>query len=119
MITIQHEVAVLELWELMNRCLGKPELAARVLKRFDKQLAGDLDRIGAALAAGDTSTAREVAHRLKGAAANVAAHSLRECAHNLESALQLELVDQYDLVFKGLLAERDRFVEAAQKVQLS
>ncbi len=118
MTTLHHEVAVLELWELMNRCLGKPELAARVLQRFDKQLAGDLDRIGAALAAGDPSTAREVTHRLKGAAANVAAHGLQEYAHALESALQLELVDQYDLVFKGLLAERDRFVEAVQQIHL-
>ena len=119
MTALQQEPAVLELWELLNRCLGKPELAAKVLARFDKQLAEDVQRIDTALAEGQIELAREVAHRLKGAAANVAAHALREQAHALETAIQLGLTEQYAIVFRGLAAERDRFQSAAKQVQLS
>jgi HPt (histidine-containing phosphotransfer) domain-containing protein len=119
MTAIHYETNVLDLWELLNRCMGKPELAARVIQRFQKQLQGDLDKIAAALNGGNIEAARESAHRLKGAAANVAAHGLKEQAHALESAIQLELAEQYELVFQGLLAERDRFVETAAQVQFS
>lgn len=118
MSLINQEPIVLELWELMNRCLGKPELAARVIQRFEKQLISDIDRISNALDIADYNLAREVTHRLKGAAANVAAHGLRDQAHSLESAIQLELVDEYALVFEGLLIERDRFLQTAQQIQL-
>lgn len=115
----QQESAVLDLWELMSRCLGKPELAARVLKKFETQLAGDLDRISAALESGDFPTAREVAHRLKGAAANVAAHSLKEQAHALESAIELGLEPQFAIVLQGLKREQGRFIETSKQVQMS
>ncbi len=117
MSALQQETAVLELWELLTRCLGKPELATRILARFDRQLADDLERIEAALADGKTEIAREVAHRLKGAAANVAAHALREQAHALETAIQLGLAEQYPLVLRGLVAERDRFTEILKQVR--
>ncbi|MBI1345677.1 hypothetical protein GC163_05250 [bacterium] len=119
MALVQHESVVFDLWDLMNRCLGKPELVTRVLKKFEVQLAGDLDRISAALNSENYAVAREVAHRLKGAAANVAAHSLQEQAHALESAIQLGLEDQYGIVMHGLLREQERFVEAIKQIQLS
>lgn len=119
MALVQQEPAVFDLWELMNRCLGKPDLATRVLAKFENQLAGDLKRISDALDAGDYSLAREVAHRLKGAAANVAAHSLQEQAHAMESAIQLGLVEQYGVVMQGLLREQERFIDAAKQIQLA
>ena len=118
MASIHQEPSVLELWELMQRCLGKPDLAKRVLARFLTQLGGDIVRIGNALDQQDYVTAREVSHRLKGAAANVAAHAIQEQAHALESALQLEMVEQYALVYRGLLAEQERFQAAMNQVCL-
>ncbi len=116
MAMLHHEPAVLELWELMQRCLGKPELAKRVLNRFQLQLKVDVERIAAALESEQFEEAREVAHRLKGAAANVAAHALYEQAHALESALHL--FEQYALVFRGLVAEQERFEAALRQVHL-
>lgn len=116
MTTLHHEPAVLELWELMQRCLGKPELVKRVLNRFETQLTADVARISAALESQEFEQAREAVHRLKGAAANVAAHALYEQAHSLESALQMELSDQYALAFRGLAAEQERFLTAVKQV---
>lgn len=119
MVAAHHELAVLEMWELLGRCLGKPELAARVLLRFQKQLTEDIARIESALDAEEYEAARETVHRLKGAAANVAAHALCEQAHALESALQLELADQYWLVLRGLKSEQARFEEVYRQISLN
>lgn len=119
MVAVHHELAVLEMWELLGRCLGKPELAARVLHRFQKQLADDITQIETALDSEEYEVARETVHRLKGAAANVAAHALREQAHALESALQLELADQYRLVLRGLKSEQARFEEVYKQISLN
>lgn len=119
MVAVHHELAVLEMWELLGRCLGKPELAARVLLRFQKQLADDITQIETALDSEEYEVARETVHRLKGAAANVAAHALREQAHALESALQLELTDQYWLVMRGLKSEQARFEEVYKQISLN
>lgn len=117
MPTVQQELAALDLWELLSRCLGKPELAKRVLQRFRTQMADDLDRIQLSLNSGDDESAREVAHRLKGAAANVSAHALQEQAYALESTLKLRLTEQYQFVYRGLLAERERFEESLSQLQ--
>ena len=119
MATHQQDLAVLELWELLNRCMGKPELASRVLVRFQKQLDEDLNRIEMLLDKSEFESAREVTHRLKGAAANVAAHALRESAHSLETALQMGFEEQFELIFRGLKEERNRFEEAARLVNLA
>ena len=70
--------------EFLQRCLGKPDIAARVLETFRRQARGDVEALLAAVAGQEARKVRELAHRLKGAAANLAASRLRTLAARLE-----------------------------------
>jgi HPt (histidine-containing phosphotransfer) domain-containing protein len=115
----EHLPVALEPWELLGRCLGKPELATKVLLKFERQLADDLSKLEAALAADDTETAGSLAHRIKGAAANVAAHGVCEQAGLLETVIRMHMLDQLHSTVQALLSERDRFVVVARSTNLS
>ncbi|GIX04031.1 MAG: hypothetical protein KatS3mg113_1037 [Planctomycetaceae bacterium] len=85
--------------ELLARCLGRRDLAVRVLQQFRKQLMLDLPRIYAALAAEDYAYVGLAAHRIKGAAANVTACELQQLASQIEDAArQNQLVEVQTLV---------------------
>ena len=64
--------------ELLARCVGKPELVKRVVGAFVRQIEGDILQLAADLDVGDFPGVEKTAHRIKGAAANVAAD--RICA---------------------------------------
>ena len=101
--------------ELLARCLGKRELVERVLTRFQTQLTEDLVRLQAAAETGDGEMIAKTAHRIKGAAANVSAHGLRQCAAALEEAARAGAWDQVPTRLELLSAERDEFDGACQQ----
>ena len=70
---------------LLRRCLGKSELAARVLGKLVEQAEQDAQEVARALQKGDAAAVADSAHRLKGAAANAAAAGLRQAAARLET----------------------------------
>ena len=63
---------------------GQKRLARRLVEKFLAQAGADLQELEAAIRASDATRIRLVAHRLKGAAANVSAEAVRECASRLE-----------------------------------
>jgi len=69
---------------LLQRCLGKPDLARRLVEKFLAQARADLPELEAAVREQDAARVRSVAHRLKGSAANVAATAVCESASRLE-----------------------------------
>lgn len=69
---------------LLHRCMGRTELANRLLQKFSDQGESDLGELGEALAQKDSERVRLVAHRIKGSAANISAEALSECASRLE-----------------------------------
>ncbi|MBL9129278.1 MAG: response regulator, partial [Verrucomicrobiales bacterium] len=70
---------------LLRRCMGKPDLARRLVRKFMAQAASDLQELQVSLDARDAERVRMVAHRLKGSAANVSAERVRESAGRIES----------------------------------
>jgi HPt (histidine-containing phosphotransfer) domain-containing protein len=70
--------------ELLARCLGKSELMKRVLCRFGDTFAKDYDLLASAVQRSNAVEAALVAHRLKGAAANVSAPAIRDVAATIE-----------------------------------
>lgn len=114
-----QQPAAFDQWDLLGRCLGKPELATRVLQKFEKQLGDDLQKIEDALATQDLATAGALAHRIKGAAANVSALALHQQAGALETVLRMSMDDQLDSVWQGLLVERDRFLKVVHETNLA
>jgi HPt (histidine-containing phosphotransfer) domain-containing protein len=71
--------------ELLDRCMDNIELAERVLSKLQSRFESDMAELERTFAGKDLKAMASVAHRLKGAAANVAAHGLRDCAAELES----------------------------------
>jgi signal transduction histidine kinase/CheY-like chemotaxis protein/HPt (histidine-containing phosphotransfer) domain-containing protein len=70
---------------LVRRCMGKQELAARLVNKLGEQANQDLRDMEHALAEREPGALAASAHRLKGAAANVSAEGLREAAAKLEA----------------------------------
>ena len=70
---------------LMHRCMGKKDLAGRLLQKFQAQADADLQELETAIREQDAPRLRLVAHRLKGAAANVSAGAVRNYAGRLET----------------------------------
>ncbi len=69
---------------LLRRCLGKAELADKLLVKLHARLGADLYEIKTAADAGDCDLLGRCAHRLKGAAANLSAEPLRAVSGDLE-----------------------------------
>ena len=78
------ETAVINYDTLLHRCMSKPEMVRRVLKRFAESTMETLAALERAAASGDIVTAARHAHSLKGAAANISAEPLRAVAAEAE-----------------------------------
>ncbi|MHB8971645.1 MAG: Hpt domain-containing protein [Pirellulaceae bacterium] len=76
--------SVLNIDELLARCLGNISLAERVLAKFHDRFENDLEELDSALQAHDSAAVAQTAHRIKGASANVAAPRLHEQAAEIE-----------------------------------
>jgi len=70
--------------ELLARCVNRMDLVQRVLSSFVEQLDGDIPTLAEFVESGSNEEARKLAHRIKGAAANVAAEQLRANVAKLE-----------------------------------
>ena len=69
---------------LTKRCLGRVDLAYRVLKKFHSSVGNDLALLEQAIAAQNLSEVARVAHRVRGASLTVSACNLAEYSHRLE-----------------------------------
>lgn len=70
--------------ELLARCVGRVDLVKRVIGAFVEQLDEDIPQLIGTVEQGDAADAKKLAHRIKGAAANVAADPLRDAAAQVE-----------------------------------
>ncbi len=71
---------------LLDRTMGDEELAAEVILCFLQDTPGQISAIKESVDEGNPGAAREHAHSIKGAAANVGANHLREIAFEIEMA---------------------------------
>ena len=77
---------------LMGRCLGKTKLAQKLLETFLAQSQADIDTIDDSLKQSEWSQVNDLAHRIKGASANVGAERVRANAALLER-LSVDTID--------------------------
>ena len=92
-IAVPSESTPVDLDDLLVRCLGRIDLAERILKKFETVLEADLQQLESAVHARDTEEIAHLAHRIKGASLAVSARPITECAKCLEvaaTACQLE-----------------------------
>ena len=78
-------LGVLNYPDLLQRCMGRAELAERLVNKLASQAGEDAREISRAIQQQDAAALAATAHRLKGASANVSAENLRLLAAELES----------------------------------
>jgi CheY-like chemotaxis protein/HPt (histidine-containing phosphotransfer) domain-containing protein len=70
---------------LLHRCMGRQDLARRLIQIFLIQASADMQELETAIREPDAQRLRMIAHRIKGSAANISAEAVRESASRLEA----------------------------------
>jgi signal transduction histidine kinase/response regulator of citrate/malate metabolism/HPt (histidine-containing phosphotransfer) domain-containing protein len=97
------------MWDsLVQRCTGDLEFLRELLEMFDRQADVDLDQIERSVVERDAERTVQLAHRLKGAAANLSAESLRRAAARLEDLGRRNAMDEAQRGFADLRDEREQ-----------
>jgi HPt (histidine-containing phosphotransfer) domain-containing protein len=99
--------------ELLTRCLGREELLERVLKTFGLNFTHDLALLEDHLRATNADAVANVAHRMKGSAANVAAPLLSSILSEIEELARLRKLHELPSRLREVCEEWTRFQRAA------
>ncbi|HUU94941.1 MAG TPA: Hpt domain-containing protein [Phycisphaerae bacterium] len=114
-----EELAAFELEDLLARCMGNIEFAERILARFQERFESDLAELEQGLAAQNTQHLAGVAHRLKGASANVGAPGLQIQATEIEDLARARCVSEIPMRLDRLRGEYARFVRSVSSLDRS
>ncbi len=110
---------VLNIEELLARCMGNIDFAARLVAKFQDRCEEDLSRLDRAILVGDVEEAATIAHRIKGAAASVAAHPLHACSAEIErwgrAGRLTDIVERVEQLHR----EWSRFINQASTLDLT
>lgn len=104
----------IQLDQLVNRCLGNINFAQRVMTKFTGRLEDDIEELKDAMRGDSLPDVARLAHRLKGASANVAAEGLRKLAEEIEQQARADLRCSTDTWFPRLEHEVERLFDAAE-----
>jgi HPt (histidine-containing phosphotransfer) domain-containing protein len=116
---VQDQTAtVIDVEDLMARCLGNVEFAERILVMLQELGDENLARLERALAAEDAEAIAQLAHHLKGASANASAFALRAQAAKIEHAARRCSLGEMPSRLENLRYEWSRFNSAAPFVDL-
>ena len=88
---------------VLKRCMGNKELVKKLCLKFAAGTGDDLAELEKAVSEDDSTLAGQIAHRIKGAAANLAAHQVQEHASGIELATRS---DDLSHTLEGLPALR-------------
>lgn len=96
---VSEQIAISDLEE---RCGGDQALIQRVLNKFTAKARSEITLLQEHVASGGIPDVVQVAHSLKGMAANVGAQAVSDVAANIELAARQEQTDGYDLMLQEL-----------------
>jgi HPt (histidine-containing phosphotransfer) domain-containing protein len=106
---------VVDVDELLARCMGNLEFAERVLGMLQERCAADIDDLDNAIAQQDVAKIASIAHRLKGAYANAAAATLKSRASELEEAARTGSLPEVEESWRSLREKWNDFNSAVSK----
>ena len=95
--------------DLLARCMDNQDLAQRILARFEQTFGDDLNSFCKAVGDQDADQMARLAHRLKGASANVSATKLFGVLTELESLVRSSRQDDPTELMGDLQNEWARF----------
>jgi HPt (histidine-containing phosphotransfer) domain-containing protein len=116
-----HEAidGIIDLEELLARCMGNLQIAERVLTKFQDRFGVDLGELEQWLDQHNAGAIATVAHRMKGASANVGAPALYEVTSELEQLGRAERIAEIPSELQQLRSEWTRFTHHVSALQLS
>jgi HPt (histidine-containing phosphotransfer) domain-containing protein len=97
--------------ELLARCAGQAAICKTVLGKYTEQMNGDIPHLAQVLSQADLDQAARLAHRIKGASANVAAEELRLLAGQLEAATAVGQLETATTLLTDLHSAWGRYEE--------
>src|SRR5687767_10019565 len=80
----------LDFAQLVHRCMGRIELAERLLASFESRFPVDLSQVEQCVREGDATKLARLVHQLKGSAANVSAPELHAVMSRMEEAVRAD-----------------------------
>jgi HPt (histidine-containing phosphotransfer) domain-containing protein len=108
---------VVDVDELLGRCLGNLAFAERILAVFQQRCGTDLEELERAIDSEDLERVAAIAHRLKGACANAAAHSLYERITQLRKAACAGAIVDVSAHYRNLRNDWGNFVAAVPELE--
>jgi HPt (histidine-containing phosphotransfer) domain-containing protein len=96
--------------ELIERVMGNENLARRVANRFVTDMPAQLAALASAIDGADAERTRELAHSIKGAAANLSGAALAKTASSIEAAAREGDLSKVRDEFSGLQVEFGRTI---------
>lgn len=96
---------------LLRRCLNKRDLARRLIDKTAERLPDDIAQARRLADAGQCDALLELAHSVKGAAANLAAEDLRASAEALEHAAAGNCLEDLPPLTMRFAASAQTFLE--------
>ncbi len=118
MVTFESraDLAPLAYDELAARCLQRIDFIERVLDTFSSRFEEDLLQLEVELAACDSNAVALLAHRMKGACGNTAAHELMSHVARIEELAREERLEPVAGCLKEIHSAWSNFRQAAKEV---
>ncbi len=108
--------SIIDTDELVNRCMGNIDFASRILQLLSAQCDTEIDALERALQLNHSDDACRIAHRLKGAFANAAAHRLSQLADDVCRAARNSEYETANTAMNRLRHGWDEFTTSALDV---
>jgi HPt (histidine-containing phosphotransfer) domain-containing protein len=100
---------ILDYDALVNRCMGNLELASRLLEKMQSRMPCEIEDVEKALAEKDAEQVTQIAHRMKGATANVSAGGLNRALEEIEHFGRTGVLAEIPASLERLHREWERF----------
>ena len=103
-------------WDaLLSRCMGRSELAERIVMQFQDGLEDVLTELSQAISAEDRGETARLAHRLKGTSLTVSAEELAHVAERIEEAALAGRLDVVASAWNDLQGARVRLADTISR----
>ncbi len=110
---------IINVEELLARCMGNGDMAQRILTKFQDRLGLDLEELQLGLDQQNAGAIAQVAHRIKGASASVSAPRLYGLAATIEQLGRAERISEIPSGVEQLRHEWARFTHGISSLQLT
>jgi HPt (histidine-containing phosphotransfer) domain-containing protein len=97
--------------DFLGRCLGRLDLAERILQKFQTSLESDVKLLEEAVLATNADEIAHLAHRIKGASLAVSARELTDCAKSIEVSATTRRLEDIPVQLARLKRESSRVAD--------